>query len=119
MSNPICIPGVAHEAISKGQFVKQVAGGFDACDSAGEHADGVAWNDALAGEALTVQVGGIIKYKVGSNPISDGAEITVTAAGLGDAATQGDYVRCKAKGAGAAGAFAEAYWFDGYVFDGT
>ena len=117
--NPILLDGVASETIVKGQFVKYESGGWDACDTAGEHADGIAFNDAAAGEALAVQVGGLVKYKVAGSNIADGAQIATDANGLGATATTGDYVRLKAYGAGAAGAYAEALWFDGYVFDGT
>lgn len=109
----------ASETISRGQFVKYASGGLDACDTAGEKSDGVAFNDASSGEACGVQVGGIVKVKVGSNAVSDGAELTPDANGLADTATSGDYVRCKALEAGAAGALIKALWFDGYVFDGT
>lgn len=117
--NATLVDGVASETISKGQFVKYASGGWDACDTAGEHADGVAFGDAAANEAFAIQVGQIVKYKAGANAISDGASLTTDANGLADTATTGDYVRLKAKGACAAGAYGEAYWFDGYVFDGT
>lgn len=117
--NPILIDGIAHEAVVKGKLVKRVAGGWDLCDTAGEHADGVAFGDAAAGEAFAIQVGGKVKYLVGGSNISDGAQITTTSAGVGVTAVTGDYVRMIADGAGAAGAYAEATWFDGYVFDGT
>lgn len=117
--NADLIDGTASETISKGQFVKYASGGWDACDSAGEQAHGVAFNDAGADEGLTVQVGKLVQYKVGASPISDGADVTTDANGLGVTATTGDYVRGKAIGAGAAGAYATMLWFDGYVFDGT
>lgn len=117
--NASLVDGVASETIVKGQFVKYLSGGWDACDTLGEHADGVAFGDAGDGDAFAIQVGQIVKYKVGAAPISDGASITTDANGLGITAVAGDYVRLKAKGAGAAGAYAEAYWYDGYIFDGT
>lgn len=109
----------ASEAITAGQFVKYASGGLDACDAAGEMADGIAFNDAAAGDACGVQIGGIVKVKVGANAVLDGALLTPDANGLADTAGAGDYVRCKALSAGAAGAIISALWFDGYVFDGT
>jgi hypothetical protein len=117
--NADLIDGVASESISKGQFVKYASGGWDACDSAGEMAHGIAFNDASANEGLTVQVGKLCLCKVGSGGISDGDDVTTDANGLAATATAGDYVRGKAIGAGAAGAYATILWFDGYVFDGT
>ena len=117
--NATLVDRVASEIISKGQGVKYLSGGWDACDTAGELAEGIAFSDAANGEAFAVQVGGIVKYKAGTNAILDGASLTMDANGLADTATTGDYVRLKAKGACAAGAYGEAYWFDGYVFDGT
>lgn len=117
--NAILISGVASEDIAKGQFVKYESGGWDACDTAGEHADGVAFNDAAAGEALTIQTGGLVLYKVGASQIADGAKITTTTGGLGVTATSGDYVRLKAHGVGEPGAYAQALWFDGWIYDGT
>ena len=109
----------ASETITAGQFVKYASGGLDACDAAGEAADGVAFNDADAGDPCGTQIGGIVKVKVGSNAVLDGALLTPDANGLADTAGAGDYVRCKALSPGAPGAFIPALWFDGYVFDGT
>lgn len=106
------IPGIANGTISKGQLVKYAAAGWVACSSQGELADGVAWNDAVAGGALTIQVGGIITYKVGGTGVADGVNLTPTAGGLGELAATGDVVRMRAYGAGAAGAFAQAIWVD-------
>lgn len=117
--NPVLIDGVASETIVKGQFVKYESGGWDACDTAGEHADGVAFGDAEAGDAFAIQVSGLVKYKCGGTQIADGARIACTSGGLGVTAVTGDYVRLKAHGACAANAYGEALWFDGYVFDGT
>lgn len=117
--NAMIIDGVANGAIVKGQFVKYAAGGWVACSSQGERADGVAFSDASgAGAAVAVQIGGLVKYKVGASPISDAAKITTGATGLGETAGAGDYTRLKAIGAGAAGAYAEALWCDD-MFDGT
>lgn len=113
--NAEIIDGVANGTISKGQQVKYASGGWVACDTAGERADGVAFSDAVSGGAVAIQVGRIVKYLVGASNIADGAEITTTNGGLGVTATTGDIVRLKAKGAGAAGAYAEAYWSDGYA----
>lgn len=109
----------ASETVTAGQFVKYASGGLDACDTAGEMADGIAFNDADAGDACGTQIGGIVKVKVGANAVSDGAQLTPDANGLADTAVTGDYVRCKALEAGASGALIKALWFDGYVFDGT
>lgn len=109
----------ASETIVRGQFVKYASGGLDACDALGETADGVAFNDAGAGEACGVQIGGIVKVKVGAAPVNDAALLTTDANGLAITATTGDYVRCKALEAGAAGVYIKALWFDGYVLDGT
>lgn len=109
----------ASETITAGQFVKYASGGLDACDTVGEAADGIAFNDAASGEPVGTQVGGIVKVKIGANPVLDGALLTPDADGLADTAGAGDYVRCKALSAGAAGAIISALWFDGYVFDGT
>ena len=108
----------ASETITAGQFVKYASGGLDACDSAGEKSDGIAFNDAEAGDACGVQIGGIVKVKVGANPVLDGARLTPDANGLADTAGAGDYTRCKALEAGAAGAFIKALWTDD-VGDGT
>lgn len=117
--NADLIDGVASETISKGQFVKYASGGWDACDTLGEMPDGVAYNDAKAGEGLTVQCGKLCLVKVGSSPILDGANVTTDGDGLAVTAGPGDYVRGKAYGAGAAGAYMTMLWFDGFIFDGT
>lgn len=110
---------IAHEAISKGQLVKVVAGGVDKGDTLGEATDGIAFSDAAAGGAVGVQVGGKVLVKVGAVGVDDAALLTTDANGLAITAVAGNYVRCKALAAGAAGAYVEALWFDGYVFDGT
>jgi hypothetical protein len=110
--NPVLIDGIAEEAISKGQFVKYEAGGWNQCDAQGESADGVAFSDAAIGGAVAVQVGGLVKYLVGAVGVADGVKLTTTAAGLGELAASGDVVRLKAIGAGAAGAYAMALWVD-------
>lgn len=109
----------ASETIVRGQFVKYESGGLDACDTLGEKADGVAFNDAGAGEACGVQIGGIVKVKIGGTGVNDGALLTTTTGGLAVTAGAGDYVRCKALEAGAANAYIKALWFDGYILDGT
>jgi hypothetical protein len=117
--NPVLVDGTASETIVKGQFVKYESGGWDACDTQGEHADGVAFSDAQAGEGLAIQIGGLVKYKVGAAPVTDGALLTTGTGGLAEAAGSGDYPRLKAHGAGAAGAYACALWYDGFIYDGT
>lgn len=117
--NAEVIDGIAHEALVKGKFVKLVAGGYDLCDTPGETADGIAFSDAAAGEAVGIQVGQIVMVKVGAAPVLDAAALTPDANGLAITATAGDIVRCKARMAGAAGAWVEAQWFDAYEFDGT
>lgn len=117
--NPDLVDGVASETIVKGQFVKYASGGWDACDTAGEQAHGIAFSDADSGDALCVQVGKLCVYKVGAANIADGADIAVDANGLGITAVTGDYVRAKAIGAAVAGAYGTALWFDGFIYDGT
>lgn len=109
------IPGIAGGTVSKGQLIKYAAGGWVACTTQGEKYDGVAFNDATVGQALTVQVGGIVKYKVGGTGVADGVALTTTTGGLGELAASADNVRLKAYGAGAAGAYADAIWVDGYA----
>lgn len=108
----------ASETITAGQFVKYLSGGLDACDTEGEKADGIAFCDAGAGDACGVQIGGVVKVKVGASPVVDGARLTTDANGLALTAGAGDYVRCKALEAGAAGAIIRALWTDD-VGDGT
>lgn len=117
--NAQVIDGIAHEAIVKGKFLKLVAGGYDLCDTLGETADAIAFSDAAAGEAVGLQIGGLVMVKVGATPVADAAALTTDANGLAITATSGDIVRCKATQAGAAGAWVEAQWFDAYEFDGT
>jgi hypothetical protein len=117
--NPQLIDGVANGTISKGQLLKYASGGWVACSVAGEHADGIAFSDSSAGLAVSVQVGGLVKVLAGNANIADGASITTTSGGLGVTAVSGDYIRGKAHGAILAGAYGEALWYDGYVFDGT
>jgi len=108
--NPQLIDGTANGTISKGQLVKYLSGGWVACSSAGELADGVAFNDAVTGGAVAVQIGGKVKYLCGASPIADGAKITTTAGGLGITAATGNLPRLKALGACAATAYGEAIW---------
>lgn len=116
--NPHLVDIDASETIVAGQFVKYASGGLDACDSAGEKADGIAFSNAGSGEACAVQIGGIVTVKVGSVQVADGDSLTTDANGLAVTATAGDYIRCKALAAGAAGAFVKALWTDD-VGDGT
>lgn len=115
--NPQLVDGVANAAITKGQFLKYVAGGWTPCTVLGERADGVAMSDAAAqGDAVAVQVGGIVKYKCAAGaPIADGALITTTAAALGITAVATNVARLKARGACAVNAHGEAIWIDAYV----
>lgn len=107
------------EALSRGYFVRLASGLIEVCDAAGARCDGVSFNDVTAaGDPCGVQVGGIIKVKVGATPVAKGAKLTPDANGLAVTAAAGDYVRCKALEAGAAGAFIAALWADD-VEDGT
>jgi len=104
------VDGVANGTISKGQFVKYASGGWVACSSAGELADGIAFSDAVATAAVCVQIGGKVIYLCGGTGIADGAKITTTAGGLGVTAATTNLPRLKALGACAANAYGEALW---------
>lgn len=114
-NNPILRDGIANGTISKGQLVKYASGGWVACSTLGERADGIAFEDATAGDAFSVQIGGLVEYKVGAAGIADGDALTADANGLGITAVATNVVRLKAKGAASAGAYAQAYWADGYT----
>lgn len=114
--NSKIIDGVAGAAILKGQFVKYEAGGWVPCDTLGERSHAVAFSDAAAaGDAVAIQVGGLVKYKVGAVATGDGDELTTDANGLGITAVATNIVKLLAKGDGAIGAYAEAYWVDAYA----
>lgn len=114
-SAPILLDGPANGTIARGQFVKYASGGFVACSAITDQCDGIAFTDAVAGGVVAVQIGGRITYLVGASPIADGAKIGPTAGGLGQTAVTTQYPRLKAYGAGAAGAYAEAFWHDDNV----
>jgi len=113
--NPVLIDGIANGTISKGQFVKYAAGGYVACSATTDKSDGVAYNDAVAGGAVAVQIGGKVVYLCGGTGIADAAQIGPTAGGLGQTAVTTQYPRLKAYGACAANAFGEALWVDDNV----
>lgn len=114
-ADPILIDGIANGTISKGQFVKYAAGGWVACSAITDKSEGVAYNDAVAGGAVAVQVGKKVAYKCGAAPIADGALIGPTADALGQTAVTTQYPRLKAYGACAANAFGVALWYDDNV----
>lgn len=110
--NAQIIDGIAAGAIAKGKMLEFGAGGWSVCNAQGEACDGIAFSDAAAGEAVAVQVGGLVKYLNGAVALADGAKITTGAAGLAEVAAVGDVVRLKAVGACAAGAYGMALWVD-------
>ncbi len=110
--NAQIIDGIANGTISKGQMLEFAAGGWTACNAQGEACDGVAFSDAESGDAVAVQVSGIVMYKCGAVGLADGAKITTGAAGLAEVGASGDVVRMKAIGATAAGAYGIALWVD-------
>lgn len=113
--NTQIIPGIANGAVSKGQLVKYAAGGWVACSAQGEKYDGVAFNDAVTGGALAIQVGGLVTYKCGGTGVADGVNLTTTAGGLGELAASADNVSLKAIGATAAGAYGQALRVDNFT----
>jgi hypothetical protein len=114
--NAQLVDGIAAAAIVKGQFLKFGAGGWTPCTVLGERSDGVAFSDAPnVGDAVCVQVDGLVKYKVGAVAIVDGAIIVTDANGLGKTAVATNVARLKAVGAAAIGAFGMAQWIDAYV----
>lgn len=114
-NNTQTIPGIANGTVTKGQLVKYAAGGWVACSSQGEKYDGVAFNDATAGEALAVQVDGLITYKCGGTGVADGVNLTTTAGGLAELAASSDNVSLKAIGATVANAYGTALRVSNFV----
>lgn len=110
--NPVLIDGIANGTISKGQFVKYAAGGYVACSAITDKSDGVAYNDAVAGGAVAVQIGGKVIFLCGGTGIADGAYVAPTAGGLGQTGVTTQYPRLKAYGAVAANALGEGLWVD-------
>jgi hypothetical protein len=114
-NTPHLIDGKANGTISKGQFVKYAAGGYVACSAITDKASGVAYNDAVAGGMVCVQIGGKVTFLCGGTGIADGAFIGPTAGGLGQTAVTTQYPRLQAYGAVAANAYGEALWNDDNV----
>jgi hypothetical protein len=112
--NAVIIDGIANGTISKGQFCKYASGGWVACSAITDIAEGVAFTDATAGNAVAMQVGGKVKYLAGA-AISDGALIAPKADGSGQTAVSTQYARLKACGAGVSTGYAEAYWYSANV----
>jgi len=108
--NAVIRDGIANGTISKGQFLKYAAGGWVACSAITDKSQGVAFNDAVAGGAIAVQIGGLVKYLVGGSGIADGALVGPTAGGAGQTGVTTQFPRLQAYGAGAAGAYAEGLW---------
>jgi hypothetical protein len=113
--NPQIIDGLANGTISKGQFLKYASGGYVACSAITDQCDGIAYNDAVAGGAVAVQIGGKVIFLCGGTGIADGAKIGPTAGGLGQTAVSTQYPRLKCYGAVAANAYGEALWHDDNV----
>jgi hypothetical protein len=113
--NSYIIDGIANGTISKGQFVKYASGGYVACSAITDKSEGVAFNDAVAGGAVAVQLGGKVAFLCGGTGIADGAQVATTAAGLGQTAVTTQYPRLKALGAVAANAYGEGVWVDDNV----
>jgi hypothetical protein len=113
-SNPVLIDGIANGTISKGQFCKYASGGWVACSAITDQCDGIAYTDAVAGGAVSMQVGGLVTYLSGGT-IADGAKIGPKADGSGQTAVTTQYPRLKAIGASVSGAYAKALWHDDNV----
>lgn len=96
-------------------FGKYAAGGGIACSVLGERADFVIGNAPNTGEALSAQIGGKIRIKIGSAPVADGAELTPQATGLAITAVATNIVFCKALEAGAVGATIDALVVPAYI----
>lgn len=104
------IDGLANGTISKGQFLKYASGGWVACSAITDPCQGIAFNDAVAGGPVAVQIGGLVKYLVGGSDIADGAKIGPSTGGAGQTAVTTQFPRLQAYGIGKAGAYAEGLW---------
>lgn len=106
---------VAVAPIAKGQFLKATAGGHTTSNALGERTDGIAFSDAVVGQAVGIQIGGKVLVKVGVAPIAADVEVTTNALGLAITAVATNIVRAKSVEAGAAGSYMECLWVDAYA----
>jgi len=105
------IDGPANGTISKGQFLKYASGGWVACSGTTDLCTGVAFNDAVQGGVVCVQIGGKVIFLNGAGgTIADGAKVAPTAGGLGQTAVTTQFPRLQALGAVAANAYGEGLW---------
>ena len=108
--NAQIIDGLANGTISKGQFLKYASGGWVACSAITDKCQGIAFNDAVSGAAVAVQIGGLVKYLVAGSDVADGALVGPSTGGAGQTGVTTQYPRLQAYGIGKAGAYAEGLW---------